>query len=431
MAELMRVPEVAAGAADVLIQEWLVATGAAVTKGEPLVVVETDKAVVEVEAESDGVLLRALVDAGLRADVGSPLALVGTEAEAARDVDELLAGIGLGTAETAGREPADERASDPAPAGPTPGVAPGAVSAAAPAGARRPVSPIARRLLREAGLDVNAVTGSGPGGRVTRRDVQAILRDRPAELTSAAEPTPARSVVAQPVTGAGYTDVPHSRLRLAIATRLGESKREVPHFYVRRAVRIDELLDLRRRLNAAGDARVSVNDLVLKAVAVAHRTIPDANVIWTDEALRHFDRVDLAVAIASPRGLVTPVLRAVESMSLSEISRRVKDFAEQAGSGRLQQRDLEGGSVSVSNLGMYGVDEFAAIINPPHSMILAVGAGRPAPVVEEVDGEQRIVPATVMNLTASVDHRAVDGALAAQWMDVLVKVLESPFGLVL
>ena len=211
--------------------------------------------------------------------------------------------------------------------------------------------------------------------------------------------SPAHAREASRVDGPGWVDVPHTRLRRAIAQRLGESKRDIPHFYVRRSVRIDELLDLRARLNAAGDVKVSVNDMVLRAVALAHQQVPDANVIWTDDAMRQFDSVDMSVAIASPNGLVTPVLRGVESLSLGQISGQVRTFVEQASSGRLQQRDLEGGSISVTNLGMFGVDEFAAIINPPQSAILAVGAGRVAAVVEDVDGERRVASATLMNLT--------------------------------
>lgn len=426
MAELMRVPEVAAGAEDVVVQEWLVAAGAEVAKGSPLVVVETDKAVVEVEADTAGVLLRPLVESGSRAEVGAPLALLGSAEEASGDIDALLAGVGVidgptpPAPETAGTPPKQAELAAP----PTPTVE--------AAGSRRPVSPIARKLLREAGVSLEDVQGTGPGGRVTRRDVVAVLDRRKGEPTDAsALPGPAPAVATSSVEGAGWVDIPHTRIRRAIAQRLGASKREVPHFYVRRAVRIDELLALRARLNAAGDVKVSVNDMVLKAVAVAHREVPEANVIWTEDALRQFDRVDIAFAVAAPNGLVTPVLRGVEALSLGQISRQVKSFVEQATAGRLQQRDLEGGSISVSNLGMYGVDEFAAIISPPHSAILAVGAGVPSPVVEVVDGETRLAVGTVMNVVLSVDHRAVDGALAARWLDALVMTLEAPFRLVL
>jgi pyruvate dehydrogenase E2 component (dihydrolipoamide acetyltransferase) len=226
--------------------------------------------------------------------------------------------------------------------------------------------------------------------------------------------------------GARFTDVPHSRIRHAIATRLTASKQTIPHFYLRRTARIDALLALRKQLNEVSTAKISVNDLIIKAVAIGHRAVPDANVIWTDDALRRYDTVDVGVAIASSRGLLTPVLRAVESSSLSTISSQVKAFAQTADDGKLMQRDLEGGTITVSNLGMYQVDEFAAIINPPQSAILAVGAGKPGPAV--VDGELTV--ATQLTMVLSVDHRAIDGALAAQWMTALVEALEAPMRLV-
>jgi pyruvate dehydrogenase E2 component (dihydrolipoamide acetyltransferase) len=210
-----------------------------------------------------------------------------------------------------------------------------------------------------------------------------------------------------------------------VASRLSTSKQTVPHFYLKRAVRIDALLQLRAQLNDVSPQRISVNDLVVRAVAVAHQATPEANVIWTDDALRRFESVDIGVAIASERGLVTPVVRGVESTTPSGIARRIRELVEQAGTGKLHQRDLEGGTISVTNLGMYGVDEFAAIINPPQSAILAVGAGAPQPVV--TDGIIEV--ATLMNLVLSVDHRAIDGALAAQWMAELVAVIEEPMRL--
>jgi pyruvate dehydrogenase E2 component (dihydrolipoamide acetyltransferase) len=211
-----------------------------------------------------------------------------------------------------------------------------------------------------------------------------------------------------------------------VASRLTASKQTVPHFYLKRTARIDDLLALRKQLNEVSPQKISVNDLVIAAVAVAHQAVPDANVIWTDEGMRQFESVDIAVAIASERGLVTPVLSAVERMSPSAIAREVKAYVQKANQGSLQQGDLEGGSLTVTNLGMYGVDEFSAIINPPHSAILAVGAGRPAPLV--VDGTVQV--ATQMTLVLSVDHRAIDGALAAQWMEALVGALEQPLRLV-
>ncbi len=216
--------------------------------------------------------------------------------------------------------------------------------------------------------------------------------------------------------------MPHSRLRRAIAARLTQSTQEAPHFYLRGSARVDRLLALRAELNSADDVRVSVNDLVVKAVARAHMLVPAVNVIWTDDAVRMFDSVDIAVAISTEQGLVTPVLRAVESMSISQVALATKDFAARARSGSLRQHELEGGSTSVTNLGMFGTEDFAAIINPPHSSILAVGAAAQEPVV--VDGALAV--GTVMRVTLSVDHRPIDGATAAQWMREFIGLLEQP-----
>jgi pyruvate dehydrogenase E2 component (dihydrolipoamide acetyltransferase) len=222
-----------------------------------------------------------------------------------------------------------------------------------------------------------------------------------------------------------YREEPHSRVRRAIAARLTASKQSIPHFYVKRTARIDALLNLRRQLNEVSAQKISVNDLLLRAVAVTHVAVPEANAIWTEDAVRVFESVDVAVAIASGRGLITPVLRDVQNATPSTIARQTREFVRLAEEGRLAQRDLEGGSIAVTNLGMYGVEEFAAIINPPQSSILAVGAGAPAPVV--VGGAVEV--ATVLPLVLSVDHRVIDGALAARWMDVLVTVLQEPLRL--
>jgi pyruvate dehydrogenase E2 component (dihydrolipoamide acetyltransferase) len=224
------------------------------------------------------------------------------------------------------------------------------------------------------------------------------------------------------VAGATYTDVPHSRIRRATAARLTQSKQTAPHFYLRATVRADALVALRAEVNEGGGQKVSLNDLVVKAVAVAHRQVPDMNVIWTDDAVRRFSTVDVAVAVATDRGLLTPVVRDVGSLTVTALAAQVQELVERSRTGRLRQDDLEGGSMSVTNLGMYGTEEFAAIINPPHAAILAVGAVTEEPVV--VDGALAV--GTVMRLTLSVDHRPVDGVVAAQWMKALVDLLEHP-----
>ena len=410
MATVLRVPEVATGSTEAVLTEWLVPENVAFEAGAAIAVLETDKAAVEVEAEAGAVILRRLVDGGSTVEVGTPIAVLGVVGE---DVSSVLAALGGGTVEPAGAPESPGRAAAPE---------------------RIFASPLARKLLKEARIPLEAVPGTGPNGRIVRRDVEAaIAQAKQPVMNIPGTAAPAAPAPSTPATrsapsanGAAFEEVPHSRIRAVIASRLTASKQTIPHFYVRRTARIDALLALRKQLNAVAPDKISVNDLIIRAVAVAHVAVPDANVIWTDDSMRRYKTVDIGVAIASTRGLVTPVLRGVQGMSLSAISLQVRAFAGQADEGRLLQRDLEGGTIAVSNLGMYGVDEFSAIINPPQSAILAVGAGKPAPTI--VDGELAI--ATQMNLVLSVDHRAIDGALAAQWMQSLVTALEEPLRLV-
>jgi pyruvate dehydrogenase E2 component (dihydrolipoamide acetyltransferase) len=282
-------------------------------------------------------------------------------------------------------------------------------------------SPLARKLAKDAEIPVEAIAGSGPRGRILRRDVDAAIASRSAPATPASVQGRAPVESSAGVPSASGEDIPHSRLRKAIAHRLVESKQTAPHFYVRATVRADRLVALRAEINE-GVSRVSLNDLVVKAVAAAHVAVPEMNVIWTPDAVRTSSTVDVAVAVATDRGLVTPVVRDVAALSVSAVAARVQDLAARARGGKLRQDELEGGTISVTNLGMYGVEEFAAIINPPHAAILAVGAVRDEPVVE--DGA--VVPGKVMTVTLSVDHRPVDGVVAARWLAVLKELLERP-----
>jgi pyruvate dehydrogenase E2 component (dihydrolipoamide acetyltransferase) len=418
MPELLRMPEVAANTTEAVLSSWPLPENSAFARDDVIATVETAKAVVDVAAEADGVLLKVLVAPGAEVAIGAAIAVIGAPGEQVADLDAVLAELGVDSTPAAAAPPAADPVDVPetAPSDepvPTQTVAaPVQSTGAAPNGHGRVfASPIARRLAREAGLSVDDLTGSGPDGRILRRDVEA------------AQAAPAPAAAARPARqAAAFTDAPHSKLRRLIAARLTESKQTAPHFYLRGTARVDRLLALRAELNEDADVRISVNDLVVKAVAQAHQRVPALNVTWGEDAIRSYESVDVAVAVATESGLVTPVLRAVEQMTISSVARAVKDAVERASTGRLQQHELEGGSISVTNLGMYGTEEFAAIINPPQASILAVGAAREEPVV--VDGELQV--GQVMRLTLSVDHRPVDGVAAAQWMRVLVDLLEHP-----
>jgi pyruvate dehydrogenase E2 component (dihydrolipoamide acetyltransferase) len=423
MARLMRMPEVAAGGTEAVLHDWSVAEGAEFGASDVVATVETDKAVVDVEAEQAGVVLKLLVAAGTSVEVGAPIAVLGDPGERVPDVDAVL--LELGVVDAAATAPDPEGAPDqPAsPEVPAP-LVPETVGAAglAPAGAagnghgsahppRIFASPLARRLAKERGLELAELVGTGPGGRIVRRDVEGAKVAAPA-------PAPAAAV------SAAVTDVPHTPMRRAIARRLTESKQTIPHFTVRATLRADALLRLRADLAAIG-TKVSVTDLLVKAAARAHTAVPRMNAIWTPDAMRVFPSVDVSVAVATETGLLTPVVRGVERLSVGEVAGAVRDVVERARGGKLRQDELEGGALTITNLGMYGTEEFAAIINPPQSAILAVGAGRQEPVV--VDGELTV--GTVIRVTLSADHRVIDGALAAEWMAAFVATVEEPLRL--
>ena len=448
MPALYRMPEVAAGATDALLSEWLVAENAEFAEGEPLATVETDKASVDIEAETAGVILRYLVEAGTRVEVGDAIAFIADVGQSVPDVDAALAELGVdGTAvgvgtpeanalpEVAGADDAAEPAREPAPesGSATRSAHPSTQDAANPE--RRFVTPLVRRLAAEHDLDLDGIVGTGPNGRTVKRDVVELLNapaeqakpvaqpTRPASLPAASQsPTPA------PETGAlGYTDLPHTRIRRAIAARLTESKNQAPHFYLRGSADVGELLALRGAINESAATKVSVNDLVVKAAAAAHAAVPAMNVIWTADATRQYEAVDLAIAVASEGGLVTPVIRNVTGQSITAIAATTRDVAERARSGRLKQHELVGGTMTISNLGMYGTQEFAAIINPPQSAILAVGGA----VKQAVVIDDHLAVATVVHFTLSVDHRPVDGTVAAEWMKTFIGIVENPMRILL
>jgi pyruvate dehydrogenase E2 component (dihydrolipoamide acetyltransferase) len=421
MATTVRMPEVLANVTEAAIQAWSVAVGDTVAVGQPFAEIETDKATVEYRAEVAGTVLQLLVAEGESVDVGTPIAVVGEPGEAvpAPAAPAAPAGSEGGVADVAATEIA--AATTPGSGGPEPD-------------GRRFVSPVVRRLAREHGISLEGVTGTGPGGRVVRRDLEPLLAAAPeasaapeapaaaAPAAALAAPAPPAAAPAAPPAPEAAELVPHSRMRRAIARRLTESTSQVPHFTLSADCRVDRLLELRRELNAAGILEVSVNDLVVKAVAGAFADVPEANRTWTDDGMLKHRTVDIGIAVSLDDGLVTPVVRGVEGLSVSALGRQIADLAERARSGGLRQHEIEGGTITVSNLGMFGTQAFRAIINPPQAGILAVGAARPAPVV--VDGALQV--GTVMNVTLSVDHRALDGALAARWLAAFVARIENP-----
>jgi pyruvate dehydrogenase E2 component (dihydrolipoamide acetyltransferase) len=295
------------------------------------------------------------------------------------------------------------------------------------------ISPLARRLAKEAGIDPAGVTGTGPNGRIVRADIEAAKgKAAPAPKASAAAP-PQPAKPAPVAITAPHQKIPNSNVRRVIARRLSESKQFTPHFYVSIDVELDRLLALRAELNAAapekgdGQYKLSVNDLLIKAAAVTLRRVPKVNASYTDEAIIQYDDVDISVAVSIADGLITPIVRQADRKSLSHISNEAKALIARARDGKLKPEEFQGGSFSVSNMGMYGVRDFSAIINPPQGAILAIGAGQKRTVVRQDD---RIEVATVMTCTISVDHRVIDGALAAEWMSVFKSVVESPMSLV-
>jgi pyruvate dehydrogenase E2 component (dihydrolipoamide acetyltransferase) len=400
------------------LSRWLKKEGETVKSGDVIAEIETDKATMEVEAADEGILGRILVGEGSEGvKVNTPIAILVAAGEAVPS-------------------PTAAPPAAPAPiAGPS---APAAAAAAAPApvaGQRTIASPLARRMARQAGLDLATLTGSGPGGRVVRADVEAALK----RATPAPTPQPRAATPSAPSAprAAGVLSahrlLPHTAMRKVIARRLGEAKQTVPHFYISTDIEIDALLKLRAELNAVGSRetppafKLSVNDMIIKAAGLTLRRLPKVNAAWTEEGIALFDAVDISVAVAIPDGLITPIVREADCKGLVAISTEMKDLAARARAGTLKLEEFQGGGFSISNLGMYGVTEFAAIINPPQAGILAIAAGQQRPVVRA----GALTVATVMTATLSVDHRVVDGALAAQWLAAFKHTLENPLDLVL
>lgn len=416
MAEVLRLPAILANMTEGTLARWLKAEGDMLEAGEAFAEVETDKAVVEISSDSSGRLARILHAAGKVLPVDTAigvLALAGDDdaAIAASIAPQADMGEAEASATGAGAQ-ADPSAVRPEPRAAKPN--------------RLFASPLARRLARENGIDLARLTGSGPRGRIMRDDVRAYLGAAAADPVAPA-PAPRPIEVSGPppfAADAPHDSIPHSQMRRTIARRLTESKRNVPHFYLSTDCRMDALITLRREINSgrADDARISVNDLVVKAAAAALAALPACNVSWTDDALLQWHRVDISVAVATEGGLITPIVTQADRKSLSAVSAEIGDLANRARAGTLRPEEYQGGSFTISNLGMYGVRDFAAILNPPQAAILAVGAIEPRMIVRD----RQPTVADMMTCTLSLDHRAIDGALGAQWLGLFKDLIENP-----
>ena len=439
------------------LAKWLKKEGDAIKSGDVIAEIETDKATMEVEAVDEGILARIVVPEGT-ADVAVN-ALIAVIASEGEDPKAVAAG---GTPAAAAPAPASAETSIAALSTVAPPVsAPAtATQAAAPqpapvSGDRVFASPLARRIARDAGIDIAAVNGSGPHGRIVERDVRAAIEGgttkAPLNVAPAAAPAAAPAPVAKsasapaPVAAASddqikrlyepgsYDEVPHDTMRKVIARRLLEAKQTIPHFYLTVDCELDALLQLREQINAAAPKdkdgkpafKVSVNDFVIKALGLALVRVPEANVTWTEGSMLKHRHADVGVAVSIPGGLITPVVRKADTKTLSTISSEMKDYAARAKIRKLKPEEYQGGASAVSNLGMFGIKDFAAVINPPHSSILAVGAGEQRVVVK--NGAPAV--ATLMSVTLSTDHRAVDGALGAELIGAFRRLIENPMGM--
>ncbi|MFD1701689.1 pyruvate dehydrogenase complex dihydrolipoamide acetyltransferase [Methylopila henanensis] len=425
------------------LAKWLVKEGDAVKSGDVIAEIETDKATMEVEAVDEGVIGKIVVPEGSSdVPVNELIAILLEEGEDAGAID---------AAPKPQSKAAPEPAKSEAPKSESKAEAPKPAANGHDKGERVFASPLARRLAKEAGIDLKAISGSGPHGRVVKADVEdakasggAKAQDGKSAPATAKAPEPAAPAVKAPAPATddairklfaegSYEEIPHDGMRKTIARRMTEARQTVPTFYLTVDCEIDALLGLREQINASAPEKdgkaawkVSVNDMVIKALGLALAQVPDANVSWTESAMLKHKHADVGVAVALPNnGLITPIIRAVETKTLSVIAKEMKDFAQRAKDRKLKPEEYQGGTTAVSNLGMFGIKDFTAVINPPHSTILAVGGGEKRAVVK--GGEIKI--ATVMSLTLSCDHRSVDGALGATLISAIKRLIEKPMGL--
>ena len=417
------------------LAKWLVKEGDTVSSGDILAEIETDKATMEFEAVDEGVIAKILIAEGTEGvKVNQPIAVLAEEGEGLQEA------AAMATSDAPAKPDAAPKAADEAPA---PAPAPSSEKPAAKAppapqadGKRIFASPLARRIAADKGLDLSQISGSGPHGRIVKADVEGATAAPKAAAAPAAAGAPAAAAAAPAGPSAEtvlkmyadreFEEVKLDGMRKTIAARLTEAKQTIPHFYLRRDVKLDALMKLRAELNhqlTGRGVKLSVNDFIIKACALALQEVPDANAVWAGDRILKLKPSDVAVAVAIDGGLFTPVLRDAHQKSLSALSTEMKDLAGRAKDRKLAPHEYQGGSFAISNLGMFGIDNFDAVINPPHGSILAVGAGVKKPVVNDA-GEIEV--ATVMSMTLSVDHRVIDGALGAQFLKSVVEALENP-----
>ena len=412
------------------LAKWLVKEGDTVSSGDLLAEIETDKATMEFEAVDEGTVGKILVEEGSEGvKVNTPIAVLLEEGESADDIGE--------AASAPAPAPAEEAPKEEAPKAEAPAQAAAPAAGTDDKGDRIFASPLARRIAKDKGLDLSQIKGSGPKGRIVKADVESAkpgAAPAKTDAPAAAAPAAAAAAPAGPSTdavlkmyeGREYEEVKLDGMRKTIAARLTEAKQTIPHFYLRRDIQLDALLKFRSQLNKQLESRgvkLSVNDFIIKACAIALQQVPDANAVWAGDRTLKLKPSDVAVAVAIEGGLFTPVLKDADQKSLSTLSAQMKDLAARARDRKLSPEEYQGGTFAISNLGMFGIDNFDAVINPPHGAILAVGAGAKKPVVGE-DGELTV--ATVMSVTLSVDHRLIDGARGAELLSAIKENLENP-----
>ncbi len=432
MSKTIQMPALSPTMEEGTLAKWLVKEGDKVSSGDLLAEIETDKATMEFEAVDEGTVAKILVSEGAEGvKVGTVIAIIAEEGE---DVAAAAASGGAAPAPKADAVPAKAEAAAPAAkADPVPAKA--AAPAAAPAEGRVKASPLARRLAEAKGVDLAAVAGSGPNGRIVKADLDGAAAAPAKAAAPAAAPTAAAPAAAPAPVAAAAQDfgIPHEVIKLngmrkTIARRLTESKQQVPHIYLTVDIQLDKLLKLRGELNAGLSGRgvkLSVNDLLIKALGVALMQVPECNVQFAGDQMLQFKRADISVAVSIPGGLITPIVTGADIKGVAAISNEMKDLADRAKAGKLQPSEYQGGTASLSNMGMFGIKQFEAVINPPQGMIMAIGAGEKRPFV--VDDSLQI--ATVMSATGSFDHRAIDGADGARLMKAFRELIENPLGM--